>query len=112
MENHELMLTEPVYVRAMVHYIVTVLQHHSHSSAAQKSRFDFSAWLRDWTSLEQALEAQCQAPLQSVDGLLVVAAQDFITGTVQLSRAVCCVCRDASLDDAREMLYGSDQITP
>mgnify|MGYP003386222029 FL=1 len=120
--THELLtLSEAMYTRAMVHFVVTTIQTrkltpHTQTSAPMASGsardFDFSAWLMDWTSVHPAWEAQCSAPLESVDGLVILASQDFITGTVQLSRTMCTTGREAPLDERREMLYGSDQITP
>jgi hypothetical protein len=126
--NHELTLAEPVYVRAMVHYIVSVIDKRSPSTgssssssssmaaadSSSSSSFDFSAWLMDWSSVhpDSLHQALCSAPLLSVDGQATFSCQDFITGTVQLSRVLCATGRDASLDERREMLYGSDQITP
>jgi hypothetical protein len=121
--THELVLTEPVYTRTMVHYIASVIQAACSSGRSGSSSggdggggtggsFDFPSWLQDWGSVHPGPEALCSAPLQSVDGLLTLSSQDFITGTVQLSRVMCTTGRGAPAEERREMLYGSDQITP
>lgn len=102
----------------MVHFIVSTIKTRSKtepspaSSDANGSDFDFSAWEMDWESVHPDSAAQCLAPLQSEDSLATLASQDFVTGTVQLSRIMCRVGREAPQEERREMLYGSDQITP
>ena len=108
--NGEFTLTEPLYVRAMVSYIASVIK--SGYDDASALDFDFSAWLMDWASVHPCMEAQSNAPLKNIDGMMTFSSQDFITGTVHLSRIMCTNGRQSDPPERREMLYGSDQITP
>jgi len=105
--THELSLVEPVYVHAMARYIGRVVA----LRPVIAKDFDFASWLGDWQAACPEM-ATCTAPLRSVDGLVTMSPQDFITGTMQLSRVLCTTGRSAPVVDRKEMLYGSDQITP
>jgi hypothetical protein len=101
-------LTEPVYVRAMMRYIVSVIRGATHVGG-----FDFPTWLKDLDKACPAFNTSIpNATMTNFDGMITLSPQDFVTGTVQLSRVMTTTGRTAATAERKEMLYGSDQITP